>query len=442
MHYMKTGKFRRLPSGKSLWAHCLVAGVCLCAANFSRGAADVEMPVQVEFAENGEVHVDGLVFNSPLEYFQSEFFQTSGMRCATLRGTQQGVARGSSAADCQIGFTNPDAVYDPSVVKYRIPVVVHVIRAANGVTGNISEAMVQSQIDVLNEDFQALPGSNGAPGTDVQIEFFLATEDPGGNPTNGITYTNNSTWFNDSGTYYNTLAWDTDRYLNIYTNQAGGALGYVPSLPQGGIVGLNQDRVVIYYQSFGRNSPFTPYHLGRTTTHEVGHYLGLEHTFASGGCPTATSPACHSNGDWICDTPAETTARFGCSNNFSCGTADPVHNYMDYTDDICMWEFTAEQARRIRCTLENYRPNLYTVAAICGPGSGAGDCPFGDFDHDGDVDKADHILFVDCLGGPDTSATPTPPLSRAECYAAFDSDGDNDIDLQDFEALQISSGQF
>jgi hypothetical protein len=88
------------------------------------------------------------------------------------------------------------------VVKYRIPVVVHVIRQNNGTTGNVSMALVQSQIEILNEDFLALAGTLGEDGTDVQIEFYLATTDPGGNPTTGVTYSNNTTWYNDQGSYW------------------------------------------------------------------------------------------------------------------------------------------------------------------------------------------------------------------------------------------------
>jgi hypothetical protein len=218
---------------------------------------------------------------------------------------------------------------------------------------------VQSQIQVLNEDFRALAGTAGAGGVDTRIEFFLATTDPNGNPTTGIMrYTNNS-WFNDMGSYWNTIAWNTQRYLNIYTNNpAGGStLGYVPDLPQGGTV-LNSaaDRVVILHSAFGR--PATggpPYNLGRSCTHEVGHYLGLFHTF-EGGCGTA---ACYGSGDRICDTNPEASPRFGCPTSASsCGSPDPYHNYMDYADDGCMTGFTQEQARRMRCTLQYYRPLL------------------------------------------------------------------------------------
>ncbi|MCP4245484.1 MAG: hypothetical protein GY778_00395 [bacterium] len=323
-------------------------------------AAETQQPAErplVTQNDDGTINAGELVFASWQEYVASDFFLDHGLRCATVSTGAAAVPRGGGAADCGAFFTNPDEVYDPSVILYRIPVVVHVIRNSTGTQGNISEAMVQSQIDILNEDFLALLGTNGQNGTDIQIEFLLATQDPGGSPTNGITYSNNSTWFNDGGSYWISLAWDTNRYLNIYTNTASGALGYVPGLPQDGIVGLTLDRVVVLWTAFGRNAPIgLPYNQGRTATHEVGHYLGLEHTF-NGGCASASG--CYSNGDLICDTNPEGNPTFGCHNTPTCGSNDPYRNYMDYSDDLCMQEFTFEQARRLRCTLEHWRPNLY-----------------------------------------------------------------------------------
>lgn len=275
--------------------------------------------------------------------------------------------------DCDYNQTNPSAAYAPTSLL-RIPVVVHVIQNTSG-TGNLSNAIVQSQITVLNEDYRAISGTPGAGGTDAMVEFFLATTDPNGQPTTGIVHYTNNTWFSDTGSYYNSIAWPTSRYLNIYTNSAGGGgvLGYVPDLPQGGsVLGTNADRVVILYSAFGRPSPLAPFDRGRTATHEVGHYLGLFHTF-QGGCGSAS---CYTTGDRICDTNAESSAHFGCPGSASsCGTPDPFHNYMDYTDDTCMTNFTPEQVRRIRCTLQYYRPQLAQPAgplASAASRSGAG----------------------------------------------------------------------
>lgn len=278
---------------------------------------------------------------------------TSMHRCGT---PTQLNAVSVDIADCGPNSTNPGPWAPVTVI--RIPVVVHVIANTSG-TGNLSDALVQSQIAVLNEDFRALAGSPAATGFDTKIEFFLATTDPLGNPTNGIRRYTNNTWFNDTGSYWTSIAWDTTRYMNIYTNSAGGGgvLGYVPDLPQGtSVLNTSADRVVILYSAFGR--PATggaPYNQGRTCTHEVGHFMGLYHTF-QGGCGTSS---CYTTGDRICDTQPEQTARFGCPvGATSCATPDPIRNFMDYTDDTCMTGFSPEQGARMRCTLANYRPTL------------------------------------------------------------------------------------
>jgi hypothetical protein len=141
-------------------------------------------------------------------------------------------------------------------------------------------------------------------------------------------------------------------------------LGYVPGLPAdggGGLIGQPSDRVVILWDAFGRDAPGgPPYDQGRTATHEVGHYLGLEHTFTPQfSCPSGSPPSCYSDGDLICDTNPELNPIFGCpSSSTTCSTPDPFHNYMDYSTDLCMSEFTLEQSRRVRCTLENWRTGL------------------------------------------------------------------------------------
>jgi len=290
-------------------------------------------------------------------------------RCATFSSKVLAPLKSLPQADCTFTFTDPAAEYAPTVALYRIPVVVHIIEDSLG-DGAISDALVQTQIDVLNEDFLALTGTPGEPGVDIQIEFYLATEDPGGSPTTGITRSTNDSWFLDSGSYWDTLAWDTDEYMNVYTNEAGGNLGYVPDLPQGGIAGSNFDRVVVYWAAFGRDAPTgPPYDQGRTLTHEVGHYLGLEHVFF-GGCGSDSAPGCYTSGDLICDTNAQSLDTFGCpGGQDTCGTGGPdnVTNYMDYSDDTCMNEFTAEQARRMRCSLLNWRPDLFELSTPPSP---------------------------------------------------------------------------
>jgi hypothetical protein len=323
--------------------------------------------------------VDGMSFYSWQEYYESYILPT-GNRCGTpdrelrevLFPTPEGFVppHGEgmlSGADCGVNLTNPDTGYDPTF-RWVIPVVVHIIMDTACSQGAMTDLNVQGQIDILNEDFQAIMGSNGGNGNNHEIHFELATTDPGGMPTTGITRDCNTTWFNDGGGYFNTLAWDPDNYLNIYTNNpGGGTLGYVPFLPAdggGSLVGGNSDRVVILHSSFGPDASLTPYNLGRTVTHEVGHYLGLEHTF-NGGCASASPPTCYSSGDLICDTNSESSPFFGCAGGSStCGTPDPNDNYMDYTEDLCMEQFTIEQGRRMRCSMQFWRPDLGTMEAL------------------------------------------------------------------------------
>lgn len=358
-------------SSYTICAAALGALLFVAGSAGSAGSAGAELSSEVASgAEAGQsssgIVMDGATYDSWKTYFQSDYFRENGKRCGKPP-TSPERARAVDPSDCTYSLTNPTSDYD-TVDRYEVQVVVHIIEHTNG-DGQLSDADVISQLEVLNEDFQALSGTPGAPGYDTGINFVLATQDPQGGPTTGITRSVNNTWYADGGSYWNTLAWDTNRYMNIYTNNADGNLGYVPDLPQGGIAGSNSDRVVILWSAFGRDSVGgPPYDQGRTLTHEVGHYLGLEHTF-NGGCGTSSSPGCYSTGDLICDTNAESTDTSGCpGNKSSCGSPDPTDNYMDYSNDTCMFMFTNEQSHRMRCSMLNYRPDLYTVVnpGVCG----------------------------------------------------------------------------
>ncbi|TSJ42502.1 PKD domain-containing protein [Fluviicola chungangensis] len=279
---------------------------------------------------------------------------------------------------------------------YQIPVVVHVIHSgtAIGSGANVSYAAIQSQIDVLNEDFRRIFGSNGwntnPVGADTQIEFCLARRRPDGSafPFNGaqqehgvnrILLSTINTAMGTSVTApvsqtnvenvikaytYNgntptaTRGWDPAKYMNIWLCDLGnGLLGYAqfPQSPLGGM-GCSSpvngtDGVVFLYSSIGKSSVTGfpgPYNEGRTATHEIGHWLGLRHIWGDGGC---------SVDDYCNDTPLAAAANFGCPTINSCTNApdpgnDMVENYMDYTDDACMNVFTNDQKQRMRAVLE------------------------------------------------------------------------------------------
>ena len=360
--------------------------------------------------DDGTVTAGGRTFAGWREYHQSNLFPEGPPRCGVTVTADQapagGGVLGGGPSDCSFSSTNASDIYDPSVVTYRVPCVVHVIRNSSGSQGDITIEKVESGIRILNEDFLAIAGTNGENGNDARIEFYLAEVDPNGNPTNGITYSNNDTWFNDGGSYWNSLAWDPNRYMNIYTNSASGALGYVPFLPQDGNVGANEDRIVVLWSTYGEDGPYgPPFDQGRTLTHEVGHFLGLFHVFD--GC----GGSCSSSGDVVCDTTTQSSPTFGCASANSCGTPDNIDNYMDYSDDLCMEKFTPDQNRRMRCTLEHYRPQLFTT----GPGCGFS-CD-GDFDENGSVDGGDLGLMI-AAWGPCNKEDPDVP-----CCQDIDGDG-------------------
>lgn len=267
----------------------------------------------------------------------------------------------------------------------RIPVVVHIIHnsASGTISGsNISDGQVLSQIEVLNEDYRRMPGTAGynvnPVGADMQIEFFLANIDPEGHPTTGINrvYSNRRSFsiLSETLTISNLSYWDSNKYLNIWvTTISGGYLGYA-EFPIGDFDGLEAtdideriDGVFIDYRSFGRKTGTveSPYAFGRTTTHEVGHWLGLIHTWGDTRCGTDycndTPPTEDANRTVVC-TPVFSSCRGATTRNM-------IENYMDYTVDSCMNIFTQDQKTRVRAILEisKRRQNLLANADLFEP---------------------------------------------------------------------------
>ena len=348
------------------------AAVVIATGAVTGASAQFALPPEALHADlEGGVVAGGRSFDTWAEYVASPLFEAHGVYCGTPAPTRD-VVDLRDAGDCALFSNNPLPHYGPIGGRLRIPVVVHIIQSTTG-EGFIPESRVHEQIAILNEDFLALPGTNGANGNDASIEFYLATVDPGGNPTSGITYSTNDTWFNDNGDYWTTLAWDTDHYMNVYTNTAGFATGYVPGFPQQtGLVGEAFDRIVIQYDAFGIDPLADPRRgFGRSLTHEAGHYFGLFHIFD--GC--TTDETCSTAGDLICDTPAQSSIVFDCASLNTCGVPDDVQDYMGYAPDLCMEHFTIEQVRRMRCTLQEYRYLLYETADGC---TDSAECDDGD----------------------------------------------------------------
>jgi len=220
-----------------------------------------------------------------------------------------------------------------------IPVVFHVI-SENGTRagGNIPDSMINSQMTILNQSYAGQFG-----GVDTQFRFTLQS----------INRVTNAAWYPIP---YNT---NTERQmkaalrvggkgtLNIYTGDlTNGLLGWA-TFPQNTL--NTYDGAVILAESLPGGTA-SPYNLGDTATHEVGHWLNLYHTFQGG---------CNGNGDFVSDTPAERSAAFGCpTGRDTCRNRaglDPIRNFMDYTDDACMFEFTAGQATRMQSAWTAFR---------------------------------------------------------------------------------------
>jgi len=260
-----------------------------------------------------------------------------------------------------------------------IPVVVHVVY--NTSAQNISEAQILSQINVLNADFRKLnsdasliPSAFTGVAADAQIQFCLASVDPNGNPTNGIVRksTTRSSFSTNNWVKYNanggSNAWPADKYLNIWVcNLSNGVLGYA-QFPGGAAA---TDGIVCTFTAFGTTGTATaPFNKGRTATHEVGHWLNLRHIWGDATCGT----------DYVNDTPTHNTANYGCPSfpHYSTCSGSPLEmtmNYMDYTDDACMYMFSTGQSSRMNALFApgGFRYSLLSSNGCGGSGGGGTD---------------------------------------------------------------------
>ena len=259
-----------------------------------------------------------------------------------------------------------------------IPVVIHVVYKTSA--ENISDAQIQSQLDVLNKDYRRLntdttltPQPFKSLAADCEIEFCLATQDPNGHLTTGITRKLTTINFiGNTSKYYLSASggediWNHNAYLNIWVCNidGGGTLGF--AWPPGN-TGAQDDGVVIDYRYFGTLGKSPPYHLGRTVTHEVGHFFNLEHIWGDeSGCIGT---------DNVADTPNQGAEDYDCP-TFPVST-DPCTpsfpgimfmNYMDYSDDNCMNMFTKGQKQRMVAAVNGPRISLQASKGCQTPSS-------------------------------------------------------------------------
>jgi hypothetical protein len=255
-------------------------------------------------------------------------------------GSNAGIAgRGGEIREPDLGEAHHDL---PISAKGRaragfaaaVPVYFHVITA--GATGNVTDAQVAAQITVLNRTYAGAEG-----GARTGFSFQLA----------GVTRTDNAAWFyagpggTDEHSMKSALHAGGANALNLYSTTAGAYLGwaYMPDIvTKPGQAYL--DGAVIDWESIpGTSTTYAGlYDQGETATHETGHWLDLEHTFYGG---------CNAKGDFVDDTPAESTPTSGCpvgKDTCPAPGLDPIHNYMDYSSDGCYTQFTPGQAQRMQ----------------------------------------------------------------------------------------------
>lgn len=272
-----------------------------------------------------------------MEFTSKRAFIESGRRCATH--ISEGEVELREEQFQQLLAEN--SKFATNVTGGVINVYFHVINKGTGIAnGDIPDSMIASQMSVLNSAYASTGWS-----------FNLVSTDR----------TTNATWYTmgygstAESQCKNALRKGTAKDLNLYSaNIGGGLLGWA-TFPSDYNSKPKMDGVVILTNSMPGGSA-APYNLGDTGTHEVGHWMGLYHTFQGGCSKNATG-----GGDLVSDTPAERSAAYGCpTGRNSCASIagnDPITNFMDYTDDSCMFQFSAGQDTRMDSQYTTYRYN-------------------------------------------------------------------------------------
>ncbi|HEY5947086.1 MAG TPA: zinc metalloprotease [Kofleriaceae bacterium] len=227
------------------------------------------------------------------------------------------------------------STHEVAYASRNINVYVHIITSSSG-QGAPTSSMVSSQMTVLNNAYASAGYGFTIAASDTSANDAWYTAQPGTTAEKQM-----KTALHRGG------AADLNMYFN---NMGGGLLGWA-TFPSSYNSSPSMDGVVILTQSLPGGSA-SPYNLGDTATHEVGHWVGLYHTFQGG---------CNGQGDSVSDTPAERSAAYGCpTGRDSCAGKrapglDPITNFMDYTDDACMNTFSSGQITRAQAQTATYR---------------------------------------------------------------------------------------
>lgn len=320
--------FRRFVAVASAGAAVFLLGA---APDGAKSAADAAIDPA---APNEEFVIGEYAFASQADFINS------GARCATKALTDAEVD--AIELDAQMLGANP-AIATPETegsTTVTVQTWFHVINRGSGTSnGDIPQSWIDSQLNVLNNAYSGATG-----GSNTIFRFALA----------GVTRTTNTSWYTmGDGSSAEAAAKAALRRgnaatLNIYVCAPGGGILGWATFPWWYAGNPTDDGVVILNASMPGGAA-APYNLGDTATHEVGHWLGLYHTFQGG---------CSSTNDAVADTPRERSAAFGCPtgrNTCSQAGADPITNFMDYTDDSCMFQFTPGQGTRMDTYSFNYR---------------------------------------------------------------------------------------
>jgi hypothetical protein len=286
--------------------------------------------------DNIPFHLNGYLWRSKKAFIES------GARCATRHvdeieseEVERGIRKTANERGA-LGVQRNSGIAELSTpgVTSIINVYFHVINKGSGISnGDVPDSQLNDQIVVLNQSYS---GSG--------FTFSVAS----------IDRTTNAAWYAAGpGSQLEAemkaaLRKGSKMDLNLYTNSPGGGLLGWATFPWNYSSNPSNDGVVVLYSSLPGGSA-VPYNLGDTATHEVGHWLGLYHTFQGG---------CSKSGDYVSDTPSERSPAYGCpAGRDTCKQTgiDPIHNFMDYSDDGCMYEFSGGQASRMQSMWTSYR---------------------------------------------------------------------------------------